>query len=114
MTMTELEALRCVLNTAEQQAEEAHDNNEDEAAMLSEACGIVQSLIHVASRMAMRNRVFPASSPSIAFPALASRRMATASSSFLATTGSMAAALDRHRHHPGTGRSPDAWTYRLR
>jgi hypothetical protein len=34
---------------------------------------------------------FPASSPGIAFPASASRRMATASSSFLATTGSMAA-----------------------
>ena len=50
MTMTELEALRCVLNTAEQQAEEAHDNNEDEAAMLSEACGIVQSLIHRAEQ----------------------------------------------------------------
>jgi uncharacterized protein with ATP-grasp and redox domains len=50
MTMTELEALRCVLNTAEQQAEEAHDNNEDEVAMLSEACEIVQSLIHRAEQ----------------------------------------------------------------
>jgi hypothetical protein len=48
--MTELDALKRVLATAEQQAMEAADNGDEDAEALSDACVIVQKLIDKAEK----------------------------------------------------------------